>query len=151
MNEKRKRVDIVNIKMCREGSVLYRPRKISKPKDVVELIRYFLNERDREVFLVIALDTKNQPSAVNICSVGTVNSAIVHPREVFKMAILANATNIIIAHNHPSGIATPSSNDIKITKRLRDAGSILGIDILDHVIIGSDFNDEYYSFKENNI
>jgi DNA repair protein RadC len=100
MKESRKRVDIVKIKMCKERSILYSPRKITSPSDAVNLIHNVLDGADREKFLVIALDTKNQPIAVDICSVGSLNSTIVHPREVFKMAILANAASVLLAHNH---------------------------------------------------
>ena len=98
--------------------------------------------------MVICLDTKNQP--INICtvSVGTLNSSLVHPREVFKTAILSNSNQIMLAHNHPSGISAPSSEDKAMTSRIKDAGVILGIELIDHIIIGSN---EYFSFKENKL
>lgn len=96
--EHKKRIDIVTIKAVKEGSISYLPRNISSPKDCVNLIKSYIGEVDREVFIVIALDTKNQPTAIHTVSIGTLNSAIVHPREVYKMAILANASSIILAH-----------------------------------------------------
>ena len=81
------------------------------------------------------LDARNQLLGINTVSVGTLNSSIVHPRECFKPAILMGAASIILAHNHPSGDTTPSREDIELTKRLRDAGEILGIEVLDHLII----------------
>ncbi len=145
MKTMKKRVDVVKLQLVKEKSFLYSPRKISCPEDAMNLIQYLVDSSDREIFVVIALDTKNQPVSANICSVGSLNASIVHPREVFKMAILSNAASIIIGHNHPSGDVTPSKEDIEITKRLKEAGNILGIKVLDHVIVG--YN-SYKSLKE---
>lgn len=147
----RKRVDIIRTKMVKivkDGAINYSPRKISSPHDCVGLVELCIDDSDREAFIAIALDTKNQPIAVQTISIGTLNSSLVHPREVFKMAILSNAAGIIIAHNHPSGISIPSNEDIIITKRLSEAGNILGIEVLDHLIIG---DNEYTSFREEGI
>lgn len=145
----KKRVDIVRIKLCKETSILYEPRKITTPSDGAKLLRMFLEDSDREEFIVVSLDTKNQPVSVNMCGKGSIDSCIVHPREVFKAAILANATSIMIGHNHPSGITQPSTEDIKITERLQKAGEILGIKVLDHIIIGH--NGNYESFKKKGL
>ena len=144
-NKHAKRVDIVSIKMVREGSTKYENRKIETPFDAYVLLKNFLEDSDREKLLVVCLDTKNQP--INICtvSVGTLNSSLVHPREVFKTAILSNSNQIMLAHNHPSGISAPSNEDKAMTSRIKDAGVILGIELIDHIIIGSN---EYFSFKE---
>lgn len=144
-----KRVSIVSLKMIRESSVLYQNRTINSPADSANLLEQFLENCDRECFLVLALDVKHQPTAIHTVSVGTLNSSLVHPREVFKMAILGNAGSIILAHNHPSGDPTPSKEDMEVTKRLVEAGKILGIEVLDHIIIGS--NSRYVSFKEKGI
>ena len=144
--EVKKRIEIVRLKMCREDSILYSPRKVSSPEDAVGLVRSIIGESDREMFLVITLDTKNQFNAVDICSIGSVNASIVHPREVFKLAIISNASGILIAHNHPSGITKPSKEDERITERIKEAANIIGIPIVDHLIVGVD---SYYSFKEN--
>ena len=145
---KSKRVDVVSIKMIKESSFLYKNRRISSPKDVVELLRNFLEGADREQFITCCMDTKNQPTSINIVSVGTINSSLVHPREVFKTAILGNSSSIIVAHNHPSGDPLPSKEDIDITQRLKEAGKIIGIDLIDHVIIGED---RYVSLKEKGV
>lgn len=145
---KSKRVDVVSIKMVKESSFLYKNRRISSPKDVVELLRNFLEGADREQFITCCMDTKNQPTSINIVSVGTINSSLVHPREVFKTAILGNSSSIIVAHNHPSGDPLPSKEDIDITQRLKEAGRIIGIDLIDHVIIGED---RYVSLKEKGV
>ncbi|MCD2346854.1 DNA repair protein RadC [Clostridium guangxiense] len=142
-----KRISIVSIKMIREGSILYNTRKILSPSDAVNLGKYFLEDADREKLIACCMDTKNQPISINIVSIGSLNSSIVHPREVFKVAILSNAASILIFHNHPSGNTEPSQEDINITKRLKEAGNLLGIELLDHIIIGSE--GKYCSLKEN--
>ena len=94
-----------------------------------------IGSEDREVLLVLCLNTKNDVVAIHRCHVGSLNSSIVHPREVFKSAILNNAASIIISHNHPSFNCSPSSEDIEVTKRIQEAGILLGIELLDHIIV----------------
>ena len=142
-----KRVGIVSLKLVKESSVLYETRKISSPYDAYKLIKNFLIDSDREKFVVACLDTKNQPVNISVVSIGSVNSAIVHPREVFKVAMLSNASKIICFHNHPSGNLKCSKEDENITNRLKECGEILGIELVDHIIVGD--NDKYFSFKEN--
>lgn len=142
-----KRVDIVSLKLVKESSVLYETRKISNPYDAYRLIKNFLVDSDREKFVVVCLDTKSQPVSIEIVSIGTVNSAMVHPREVFKVAVLSNASKIICFHNHPSGSTNFSKEDEVITERLQKCGEILGVELVDHIVIGDD--DKYFSFKEN--
>lgn len=144
--EPKKRIDIVSIKLCKESSFLYEPRRLSNPKEVAKLCRKFLDDLDREQLIVISINTKCEPTNINIVSIGTVNAAMCVPREIFKPAVLSNATNIIISHNHPSGDATPSREDLMTTERIVKAGDIMGIPLLDHIIIGSD--EDYYSFGE---
>lgn len=141
-----KRVDIVKIKMVKERSVLYSARRVQSSSDADALVRQFLEELDREAMMVVALNTKSEPTCLQVISTGSLSSSIVHPREVFKVAILSNAYSILLAHNHPSGDTTPSQEDLNITKRIKNASEIMGIPILDHLIIGSN---GYYSFKEN--
>lgn len=148
-NKPAKRVNIVSIKMIKESSILYKERKISSPSDAAKIAKDFLLESDREQLIVICLDTKNQPTAINIVSIGSINSSIVTPREVFKPAILSNSASIIISHNHPSGDCTPSSEDISVTTRIKESGKILGIELLDHIIIGD--MGRYISIKEKGI
>ncbi len=118
---------------------------ITSPNDIA-LEFDFLKGEFQENFWVVNVDTKNKIINKNLVSMGTVNSTMCHPRDVFRSAIVSNATSIIIVHNHPSGSTTPSDYDINITKTLNEAGKILGIKVLDHIIIG----DNYFSFKENN-
>ena len=142
-----KRVGIVSLKLVKESSVLYETRTIRSPYDAYKLIKNFLIDSDREKFVVACLDTKNQPVNISVVSIGSVNSAIVHPREVFKVAMLSNASKIICFHNHPSGNLKCSKEDENITDRLKECGEILGIELVDHIIVGD--NDTYFSFKEN--
>ena len=148
-NTPAKRVNIVSLRMVKEASILYSGRKISTPYDAVEIAKTFLDGADREQLIMCTLDTKNQPTSISIVSIGSLNSSIVHPREVFKTAIMANASAIIIFHNHPSGDTSPSNEDIETTKRLNECAGILGIKLLDHIIIGDD--DSYCSLKERGI
>lgn len=99
----------------------------------------------REAFVVMLLNARHSPLAFHVCSVGTLNSAPVHPREVFRPAIACGAAAIIVAHHHPSGDPTPSGEDLSITERLTDAGALLGIQVLDHLVIGSE---RFYSFSD---
>jgi len=143
-----KRVDIVRIQIIKESSMLYKDRKVSSPSDAYILTKGFFECADREQMIVCSLNTKNQPITINVCSVGTLNSSLVHPRELFKPVILSNAASIIIAHNHPSGDPEPSSEDINITNRLKECGKLLGIELIDHIIIG---NERFVSLKEKGI
>lgn len=121
------------------------PVIISNPKDVYDLLsesKYL----DREVFYCLHLNTKNSLLSLEEVCKGTLNASLVHPREVYKAAILQSAAGIIISHNHPSGDPSPSQEDLNLTSRLAEAGNILGIDVLDHVITG---NECYYSLKEH--
>lgn len=118
---------------------------ISSARDVYEYAKQRLISNDKEYFMVILLDTRNRIIKDEIVSIGTLNSSIIHPREIFKSAIKESANSIILVHNHPSGDPNPSKEDEKITRTLIDAGDLLGIKVLDHVIIG---DKKKYSFKE---
>jgi len=119
--------------------------KINSPEDVYRLLYPQFREQKKEFFISIALNTKNQIISKDTISIGSLNANIVHPREVFKAAILASAAHIIVSHNHPSGDPTPSREDIEITKKLVEAGKIMSIDVLDHVILG---DGRHFSMKE---
>ncbi|TCS79059.1 RadC family protein [Tepidibacillus fermentans] len=121
---------------------------IRSPRDVFAYLGEDMRFLRQEHFVAILLDTKNHIIAKETISVGSLNASIVHPREVFKPAIKKSASAMIVAHNHPSGDPSPSREDIEITKRLYQAGEILGIDLLDHVIIGED---KYTSLKEKGL
>ena len=106
---------------------------------------------DKEAFVVAFLNTKNRVIDHEVVSVGTINSSIVHPREVFRNAIINKANSVILCHNHPSGDLTPSTEDINITERLKETGNILGIKVLDHLIINGININEIYSFKTHGV
>jgi DNA repair protein RadC len=122
--------------------------KIKSPKDAVDLIMEEMRYLKEEHLKVIMMNTKNIVISIKDVSIGSLNSSIVHPREVFLEAIKKSSASILICHNHPSGDPTPSTEDIEITKRLIECGKLLGIDILDHLIIG---NGRYISLKEKGI
>lgn len=117
---------------------------ISSPADVDGLLRGRIANRDRENFVAVLLNTKNEVLEISTISIGTLSNSLVHPREVFKPAVRASAASVVLAHNHPSGKVEPSREDREITGRLVDAAEILGIEVLDHVIVG----DGYFSMKE---
>lgn len=116
---------------------------IKSAKDIYNYLEEFKNQ-DREHFIVVGLDTKNKPCYREIVAIGTLNSTLITPREIFKKAILMSCNSIIIAHNHPSEDIKPSKEDLQITKKLKKAGEIIGITLLDHVIVGNN----YYSMQE---
>jgi DNA repair protein RadC len=111
------------------------PREIRGPDDVVALVGKKLLREAREHFLVILLNARHEATAIETVSIGSLNASIVHPREVFKPAVLASAASVVLVHNHPSGDPEPSEEDLTITKRLVEAGELLGISVLDHVIV----------------
>ena len=133
----------VRVQLIRDKNNVKGP-VVKSPEDVYELVKH-LKDSDREQFLTICMSIKNEVLSIETTSVGTLTANLVHPREVFKTAILQNAAGIIVAHNHPSGETTPSEEDIKITKTLFEASKIIDIPLLDHLIVG---NCIYKSLKE---
>lgn len=136
-------LDRVSVFMVAEPINKYRVQDSNK---AAQLLLDYMKHFDREHLVALCLDMKRQIQSIHEISVGTLDRALAHPREVFKAAILANAATIILAHNHPSGYVEPSDADIILTERLREAGDIIGIEVQDHLIIGGD---SYYSFAEN--
>ena len=122
--------------------------KVDSPTVLAELLMEEMRCLKKEHFKIAILDTKNQIISIENISIGNLNASIVHPREVFNIAIKRSANSIILVHNHPSGDVTPSTEDINITHRLIDAGNIIGIKVLDHIIIG---DNKFISFKQRNI
>jgi len=121
------------------------PPRIEGPADIAALLTPLLRTADREHFFTVLLSTKNHVLAVELVSVGSLSASIVHPREVFKPAIVRSAAAIVVVHNHPSGIPDPSPEDIEFTRRLQKCGELLGLRLLDHVIVA---NDNFLSLKE---
>lgn len=130
------KLPICRISLVRESPARYVAVKADCPMKVYKALRPMFKGLDREHFVVCCLDSALKIIAVNVVSVGCLNLTIVHPREVFKAAILANACSIIVAHNHPSGNIVPSSEDVAVSQRIREAGDILGIKLLDSLVIG---------------
>jgi len=118
------------------SAALDQPIIIQNPGDAAKLLMAEMRYLDREHFRIILLNTKNHVLAVETISIGSLSSSIVHPRECFSIAIKKKAATIILVHNHPSGNPTPSKEDQDVTKRLVEVGKLIGIDILDHIIIG---------------
>lgn len=141
------RIPAVKLSMIRDGSVLAERQVITQSAQAATLCRSIIGQNDREELLALLLDAKHKVSAVHSVSVGSLTFSIVHPREAFKAAILSNAAALIIAHNHPSGDPTPSQEDRELTERLKQAGQLLGIPVLDHVVLGD--GERYYSFADH--
>ena len=136
---------ICTIRLIRENTLVCDRKTIKTPEDAHRILEGYFTDLSCEHFAALLLSTKNHVIAVTTVSIGSLNSSIVHPRELFQRAILANAASLILAHNHPSGDPTPSPEDIALTKRLVDAGKLLDIGILDHIIVGENC---FVSLKE---
>lgn len=130
-----------------EQPPLYSREPIDNPLAVVRIMREFLAQMDRELFCIVNVQSDLKPINMNVVSAGTLNQSLVHPREVFKTAILSNAAGIMLIHNHPSGNLEPSKEDIAVTDRMQKAGRLLGIQVFDHVITGREM--EFFSFREH--
>jgi DNA repair protein RadC len=143
-------IPIYNLRLERRGSIRYADRDISSPAAASTLAREIIAEElttyAAEQFVTLYLNTKNRPVGYSVTSIGTLNATLVHPREVLKGALLTNAHAFIVAHNHPSGDPVPSQEDREVTDRLKEAGALMGIALLDHLVIGHD--GRYTSFRE---
>lgn len=144
------RIPSYRVQLVRESTLTCdcQPEAITSPQAVADVVMEHLRYQDREHFIILLLDTKNRIIGINTVSIGTLNASIVHPREVFKPALIMGANSIILIHNHPSGDPSPSSEDMDVTKRLVEAGNILGIAVRDHIIIGDGC---FYSFKDKGL
>ena len=124
------------------------PFDIKNPEAVVKAIRASVQDKAKEHFKLILLNSRNRVIGISTISIGTLTTSLVHPREVFKEAIMHSAASVVLAHNHPSGDPDPSEDDLKITKKLVESGKILGIEVIDHIIIGKI---DHYSFREKGL
>ena len=141
-------VELVRVSLVRDAGT---PTEGRAPVTVAAEVVACLSEirtSDREQFVCLHLDARNRINALEVVSVGSLNASLVHPRELFKAAILNNAASVILAHNHPSGDTTPSREDIELTRRMVQAGEIMGIEVLDHIIVGPE---GFLSMKEANL
>lgn len=142
------RINVYTVELVRESAKVYDLDKvINSPSNAVDVIESVLSlsTKTKEHLVMMSLNTKNEVVGVHTIHIGSVNASVVHPREVFQQAILNNATSIMMFHNHPSGNSQPSQEDIHVTRRFVEAGKILGIGLLDHIVIGCG---EYTSLKE---
>lgn len=139
-------LNVVSVRLVKDAPI-FSDRKIHQPEDAIAVVGELLSEMDREVLCVINLKTDGTPINCNFASIGAVNKTIAEPRELFKSAILSNAAQMILVHNHPSGNVMPSKEDTMLTDRMLKLADLLGIPLLDHVIMGGD-NRYYFSFKE---
>lgn len=121
---------------------------VNSPQDAAQLVLRELSLADKEHFMIIMLNTKHKVIAKKVVSIGHLNASLVHPREMFKEAIRRSSAALILVHNHPSGDLTPSREDLATTQRLYEGGKILGIDVIDHIIIG---DNRYFSFREQGL
>lgn len=146
-----KAIEMFTLRYVKEQSVPYmdymRANHVESPQKVAEIMNDVFNVSDlpEEHFYLLCLNTKNQITNISEVSHGTINASLVRPADVFKRALVANANAIIVVHNHPSGNTSPSKEDVTVTERLVECGNMLGINLLDHVIIG---HEGYMSFKE---
>ena len=133
-------INVIAIRMVKERAVRYGNTQITSPEEAYKMLCTIFDADNlaEENLWVMLLDTQRQVISVQCVSRGTVNSSVVHPREVFKAAILANATSVILAHNHPSGNLKAGTNDRETTRRIRQAGDLLGVHLDDHLIISSE-------------
>jgi len=121
--------------------------RFTSPSQVFDTFKFLMQET-KEMFITLHLDGKNRIICMDLVSVGSLNQSIVHPRSVFQTALISNAAAILLIHQHPTGDPTPSSEDIAITRRLSEAGELMGIKVLDHIIVGEG---EYLSFVEKGL
>jgi DNA repair protein RadC len=143
------KIDIVKIQMVKDGTLDYGKKAIRGPQDLAELGHKFIKNADREIFLLVSLNSRNHINCIHVVSIGTINTALVAPREVMKIAILSSAAGIACIHNHPSGDPDPSNDDIQITNRIAECAKLFGIGLIDHVIISDD--GKYESFMEKGL
>ena len=145
------RIPIYKIALVREAALtVCQPPQLCSSAQAVSVIRTYLAETDREHLLALTVDTRNRLIGINTVSVGSLNSSLGHPREIFKAAILQNAAGILLAHNHPSGDPTPSPDDRALTDRIKHAAELLGIRLLDHIIVG-DGTERFFSFLDDGL
>lgn len=140
-------VPLVRLHAVKERFIPYGVEgNINTPEKVVKMVSRLLKEADKEIMLAISVDTKNKPVGIEVVAIGSLNVAYVEARDLFKHAILSNASGIVLVHNHPSGDVTPSVEDWHLTYRIMQAGALLGIELLDHIIIGD--NEEFVSLSQ---
>lgn len=144
------KLPVYKVQLVREATT-EGPKAIRSPKDAADILETYLTGADREHFVVLLMDTKHKVRGVHTASIGGLSAAVVHPRDIFKAAILANSAAVILGHNHPSGDPTPSREDIDVTRRLTEAGKLLGVEVLDSLVVGGEGSVKYVSFREKSL
>lgn len=141
-----KKIRVIHLQMVKDDEVIYGKQALDTPRDTAALARRLIGDMDRECLMVCATDIKMKPTYIQIVGIGTINYCPASIPEVFKAVLLSNSANILLAHNHPSGDCTPSSDDLEFTERVMRAGELLGIRLIDHIIVGG--GDSFYSLRE---
>ena len=146
--QKQTYLPLIRLKMVKELDLPYSGEQLKSPEQVAKFASQVLEGADKEHILVISVSAKCQPLALEIVSIGSLDAAIAVPREIFKHAVMSNAAGILLVHNHPSGDPAPSRADLDFTRRVSQAGDILGIPLIDHIIIG---DHRFLSFRQRGI
>ena len=147
---KRSRVPLYRVVLDRTGSLVKEGSAVvTQGLEAAKLFKQFLGEPPQEHFVLMVRDSRRRVIGINEVSVGTLSASLVHPREVFRAAILLNGAAVIVSHNHPSGDPSPSSEDREATRRLQRAGELLGIPVADHIVIGE--GETFFSFREHGL
>ena len=143
------KLDVVSVRLVKDAPIISEC-PMTSPTNVVKVLGDILSEFDREVLCVVNLKSDLTPINIHFASIGALNEAMAHPRELFKSSILSNAASIMLIHCHPSGRCLPSSSDTMMTDRMNKLCELMGIPLIDHLIVGGK-NKEYFSFKEKNL
>lgn len=143
-------IPIVRVHLVREGSLRIPSQQVNNPGIVAEIVTRYLEGVDREHLVALYLDGKNKVLNIHTVSVGTASGSMAHCREIFKPAILCGAVGLVLGHNHPGGSTEPSPEDRLVTNIVKEAGKLLGIPLLDHIIV-TDNSARYFSFKEEGV
>ncbi len=143
------KLDVVSVRLVKDAPIISK-NSLTNPREVVAELGNIMSQFDREVVAVVNLKADLSPINVHFASIGAINEAMAHPREIMKASILSNAANIILIHCHPSGQLLPSKSDTMMTDRMNKICELLGIPLVDHLIVGGD-NKEFFSFKEKGL
>ena len=143
-------IPVYRVSLVRDSKIESAQAQIRSSRDARDILAQYLSDVDREHFVVMMLDQKNKVIGIHTVSTGSLTGTVVHPREVFKVLILSNCAAFVCGHNHPSGSPGPSRDDRALTQRLQEAGKLMGIAMLDHIIVG-DGTSEYFSFADEGL
>ena len=142
-----KEIPIVHLQLIKDSQVPYGEIRLDNPGKAAGVVSGFLGDVDREYLIICCVDNGLKPTNIQVVGIGTINSCLVSVPEIFKTALLSNASGLFLFHTHPSGEAKPSEEDIRVTRKIREAGKMLDIQLQDHIIVGS--GGDYFSFRES--